>query len=169
MSAPSPQPALPEDISTLRLPIHPSPATPSRWRSLVPLAVLIIVAAGIWAAASRTQEAMWFLPADYVPDPKSSTVTVMVQEPGCDSGAPPSITRPHVDLSATTATIAVRTRARWMLSANCLGEPPTSLTVDLGQPLGDRTLIDAYGDLDDTWNPIEIRDPSLRAPAAAQR
>jgi len=133
------------------------------------IAVLLIIAVGIGAAASRTQEAMWFLPADYVPDPASSTVVVMVQEVGCDSGTPPRITRPRVELTGRTATIAVHTRARWMLSANCLGEPETPLTVNLGQPLGDRVLVDAYGDLDDDWNPIEIRNPRLQAPAAAQR
>lgn len=169
MGEPGADHAHPGDASPLRMPTHRPRPRPTRRRRVAAVAVLAVTVAGTWGVASRTQEAMWFLPAGYVPDPTSSTVTVMVQELGCDSGAPPRIVRPRVDLDETTATIAVSTRARWELSGSCLGEAPTPLTVDLGEPLGDRVLVDAHGHLDDTWVPVEVRDPGLQAPAAADR
>jgi hypothetical protein len=172
VSEPGARPALPEDpgdASTLRIPTHPPRAPRRRWPRVVRAAVLAVLVAGVWALASRTQEAVWFLAADQVPDPSSSTVTVLVDEVGCSSGERPSIPRPRVELGETTVTIAVRTRARLALGQSCPAVPPTPVTVDLGEPLGDRTLVDAYGDLDDAYGPIESYDPRLRAPAAAQR
>lgn len=139
MSEPGARPAHPEDpgdASTLRIPTYPPRAPRRRWPQVVRAAVLAVLVAGVWALASRTQGAVWFLAADQVPDPASSTLTVLVEEVGCSSGERPSTTRPRVELGETTVTIAVRTRARLALSQSCPAVPPTPVTVDLGEPLG---------------------------------
>jgi len=143
-----------------------------RFRLTASLVVLLLVAGGC-AVLSRTQEAAWYLPADYRPDPASTSVTIYVEEQGCASGQTPSITRPRVQLSASTVTIAVRTRARFALTQSCQSNPLTPVTVDLGEPLGDRLLVDAYDDLMGDIAPVpqggSILRPPYEPPLAAQR
>jgi len=139
-----------------------------RFRMVVSLVALLVLAGG-FAALSRTQEAVWYLPANFQANPVSTSVTVYVSEQGCTSGQAPSITKPQVKLTESTVTIAVRTRERFAFGQSCPGNPLTPVRVDLSEPLGNRVLIDAYGDL------IEGRAPTgdvvsvFKSPPAAQR
>ena len=139
-----------------------------RFRVRALLVVLLVVAGG-YATLSRTQEAVWVLPASFHADPTSTSLTIFVVEQGCTSGQAPSITEPEVELGASTVTIAVRTRERFALSGSCPSNPPTPVEVELGEPLGDRVLVDAYGDLAEGTAPTgEVISP-WRSPLAAQR
>jgi len=117
------------------------------------LLVVLAVTAGGYAVLSRTQEAHWSLPVDSHVDPASTSVTILVQEQGCSSGQVPSIAKPQVELGATSVTIAVRTRERLALTQSCQSNPGEPYEVDLGEPLGDRALIDAYGGFADNTGP----------------
>ncbi|MEH3076702.1 MAG: hypothetical protein PGN11_08455 [Quadrisphaera sp.] len=118
------------------------------------LLVVLAVTAGGFAVLSRTQEAHWSLPLNARVDPASTSVTILVEEQGCSSGQVPSIAKPQVELGATSVTIAVRTRERVALTQSCQSNPGTPYEVDLGEPLGDRALIDAYGGVAYNIGPI---------------
>jgi len=117
-----------------------------RFRVAALLVVLLVIAGG-HAALSRTQEADWYLPANYQADPAGTSLMILVVEQGCSSGQAPSITEPQVQLGESTVTIAVRTRSRLALTQSCQEIPPTPVEVELGEPLGDRNLVDAYNGL----------------------
>lgn len=103
---------------------------------------------------TTTEPATWFLPAGYVPDPGATSVQVLVEAQGCTSGkgAADRMAPPQVEVTTTQVRIAVAT---YIVKGpqNCPGHPMAPLTVELGQPLGDRTLVDVNGAIDDTHAP----------------
>ncbi len=126
------------------------------------ITVLVLTVVG------RTQEAVWYLPEGYVPDPGSETVNILVYELDCTSGqgAAGNTTEPRVSLTSTTVVIEVRTYLR--RGGNCLGHPLAPVEVSLGEPLGTRELVDGNGTADDDSNPHEsIFEGNQIPPAAA--
>lgn len=97
-----------------------------------------------------TDPATWFLPEGFAPDPAATSVEVLVNEPSCTSGqgAEGNTAPPVVEVTSTEVRIAVSTYIR-KGAQGCPGHPLAPLVVDLGQPLGDRTLVDVNGRVDD--------------------
>lgn len=118
---------------------------PPRWA-----VVLTVLVAGttvaLTALGHRTTPATWYLPAGHVPNAASSTLDVLVLEVDCSSGkgAAGDLAPPEVTTTADTVVVEVRTYVR-IGAQNCLGSKMAPLTVDLGEPLGDRVLVDPHG------------------------
>lgn len=152
-------------------PQHPPVAASIRRRQrFVLLAAITTVAAG-WAALwANSQEAVWFLPADYVAEPASSSITVLVREMGCSSGqgAAGRMLPAAVHVTPTEVVIGVQTRKRYG-AQNCQNHPLAPLKVNLGQPLGDRVLVDAHGTIDDAYCPPRDCLGGVQVPAASPR
>ncbi|TNM64560.1 hypothetical protein FHN55_13670 [Streptomyces sp. NP160] len=111
-----------------------------------------------------TEPAVWFLPAGFVPDPSATSVTVLVYEQGCTSGqgADGNTAPPEVDVTPTQVRIAVSTYIR-KGDQGCPNHPTAPLAVELGEPLGDRQLVDVNGRVDDgvgegvdLWGDVQV-------------
>ncbi len=129
-----------------------APITMRAARRLVP--AVGGAAAAVLLTACGTQPATWFLPAGFIIDPAATTVEVLVDEQGCTSGdgAAGNTAEPVVELTATEVRIAVTTFAR-RSAQTCPGHPLSPVAVELGQPVGDRTLVDVHGAVDDDLAP----------------
>lgn len=116
----------------------------------------------------QTQPATWFLPAGFVLDPAASSVEVLVAEQGCTSGqgAGGNTAEPVVEVTGTEVRIAVATFVR-RGPQNCPGHPLAPLAVDLGQPLGNRALVDVHGGIDDDLAPPESSWGDITVPPVA--
>ncbi len=115
----------------------------------------------------ETEPATWFLPAGFVPDPAATSVEVLVDEQGCTSGegAESNTAEPVVEVTDDEVRIAVSTFVR-RGPQTCPGHPLAPLVVDLGQPLGDRALVDVHGSIDDELAPAESRYDGITVPPA---
>lgn len=119
----------------------------TKWRLPTLLAAgALLIGLAAFALTHRTTAATWYLPGDYVADPSSSTLQVLVLEVGCSSGkgAAGNIARPRVTVTNDSVTINVRTYVRYG-AQNCQGSTMAPLEIDIGVPLGARKLIDANG------------------------
>ena len=116
-----------------------------------------------------TEPAVWFLPAGSTPDPAATSVEVLVDEQGCTSGegAAGNTAEPVVEVTGTEVRIAVSTYIR-KGGQNCPGHPLAPLVVELGLPLGSRTLVDAHGAVDDDIAAPTERYGDVVVPPAAQ-
>lgn len=86
----------------------------------------------------------WLLPADANITSDSTTIEVLVNEQACHGSQPTELERivpPEItaDDETVTVTIAVVPPTG---DQTCPGIPPVPYTVDLGEPLGDRQLLD---------------------------
>ncbi|TNM64559.1 hypothetical protein FHN55_13665 [Streptomyces sp. NP160] len=101
-----------------------------------------------------TEAATWFLPAGWVADPSATSVDVLVEAQGCTGGkgAVGRLADPVVEVTPTEVRISTPV---YILKdgQTCPGHPMAPLTVELGQPLGDRTLVDVNGTIDDDTAP----------------
>ena len=115
-----------------------------------------------------TEPAVWFLPAGFVADPGASSVEVLVAEQGCASGAGAegNTAEPVVEVTGTEVRIAVATFVRRGPQA-CPGHPLAPLVVDIGQPIGERALVDVHGGIDDQYAPPESIYGDITVPPAA--
>ncbi|WP_170131556.1 hypothetical protein [Quadrisphaera granulorum] len=95
-----------------------------------------------------TEPAFWYLPAGWTADPTATSIEVTVDSPQCASGVNPGerMAPPQVEVTDTQVRIAVST---YILKGpqTCPGHGTAPLVVELGQPLGDRTLVDVNGAL----------------------
>jgi hypothetical protein len=100
----------------------------------------------------------WVTDPDSAPDPQSSTLDVLVMERSCANGEPPigREIRPVVLLGQDEVEIVVLIEPVKGM-ANCPGNPWYATTIDLGEPLGDRTLVDRHVSpgLTRPWPPTE--------------
>lgn len=89
--------------------------------------------------------ATWVTDPDSAPDPRSSTLDVLVMERSCANGEPPigREIRPVV-LSGEDALEIVVLIEEVKGGANCPGNPWHATTIELGEPLGERTLVDRH-------------------------
>lgn len=99
---------------------------------------------------TSTEPAFWYLPAGWVADPAATSVEVVVDSPQCASGVAPGerMAPPQVEVTDSQVRIAVSTYIR-KGAQSCLGHGTSSVVVDLGQPLGDRELVDVNGALEE--------------------
>ena len=118
-----------------------------------------------------TDPAVWFLPADSLPTPESTSVSVLVDQRACVNNTDPQsgLAAPEVEVTDTEVRIAIGAYIR-KGPQGCPASPLTPLVVDLGQPLGGRTLVDVNGAVDDesVTPPEQIYGgPSIVVPASA--
>lgn len=91
-------------------------------------------------------EASWTLdPEEPVPDPRTRIFTALVTERDCASGRPSvgRVVGPLVLLTADRVFVAFGVTPLGDGMHTCQGNPSTPTVVDLGEPLGNRLLIDA--------------------------
>jgi hypothetical protein len=86
----------------------------------------------------------WLDPAAPPPTATATKVRALIESPMCASGRSPEgrIEPPTFDL--TDAAVTISFEIRWPSGAgqDCQGIPPFPITIDLPEPLGDRTLLD---------------------------
>jgi hypothetical protein len=89
--------------------------------------------------------ATWVTDPDSAPDPGSSTLDVLVMERSCANGEPPigREIRPVVLPGEETVEIVVLIEHVTGM-ANCPGNPWYATTIDIGEPLGERPLVDRH-------------------------
>lgn len=99
------------------------------------------------------------LDPDVEPDPASSTISVVAWERACASGrAPEGRGVQAVVMDADEQTVAVVILVEPVHGdAECPGNPSFSFEVDLGEPLGERTVLDASVDppFERPWPPTQ--------------
>lgn len=93
------------------------------------------------------QAARWSLPADEAVGPETTEFTALVTEVDCASGQSSEgrIVGPEIEFTPDAVIIEFRVRPLGGAQA-CPGNPPTPVRVQLGQPLGDRRLLDGSVD-----------------------
>jgi len=98
--------------------------------------------------------ASWWVDPQAEPiGPDSESIPALVLERACAGGdtAEGRISPPTIVYGATEVTITIT--VRWLGEATCPGHPPTPYTIELAEPLGDRTLAD--GGSFPLGNPLE--------------
>lgn len=87
----------------------------------------------------------WVTDPDSAPDPQSSTLDLLIMERSCANGEPPigREIRPVVLPGEETLEIVVLIE-EVKGGANCPGNPWHATTIDIGEPLGERTLVDRH-------------------------
>lgn len=86
--------------------------------------------------------AEWTLAGD-PPGPEATAVTILVSEYSCHDGTTAQrLTTPEVEYRDDAVVITTRVEPPEGDAFTCVGYPPTELTVELDEPLGDRRLLD---------------------------
>ena len=79
-----------------------------------------------------------------IPSPADTSLELFVHERACASGQSAEGRIELVDLTITTDQVQMQVGVRPPDGdQDCQGNPPTPFTVDLGEPLGDREIVDA--------------------------
>ncbi len=86
----------------------------------------------------------WWLPeGEPKPGPATRTFEALVQERACASGRPADARIVGPDIVGVNDLVLVTFAVRPLEGGqNCQGNPASRVTVDLGEPLGGRTLLD---------------------------
>lgn len=116
-----------------------------RVRGVLALALVAMTVAGCGGVELQPLDAPLTVTLDPAspPDPASSMVALLVTEAACNSGEPATgRIEARVVLKAATVEVEVGIRPRGG-DQECPGNPPTPFLIDLGEPLGDRMLLDA--------------------------
>lgn len=87
--------------------------------------------------------ATWRLSPDEAPTSDSRTIRVLLTERACASGRSPEgrVLEPQIEYRVDAIFITLRVRSR-AGAQECPGNPEYPLTIELGEPLGDRALVD---------------------------
>lgn len=85
----------------------------------------------------------WLLPGEPRPGPATRTFEALVSERACASGRPADGRIAGPDVVGVNLLVLVTFAVRPLEGVqNCQGNPASRVTVDLGEPLGNRTLLD---------------------------
>lgn len=87
--------------------------------------------------------ATWRLSPDEAPTSDSRTIRVLLTERACASGRSPEgrVLEPQIEYRVDAIFITLRVRSR-AGAQECPGNPEYPLMIELGEPLGDRALVD---------------------------
>jgi hypothetical protein len=99
-------------------------------------------------------DATWTIDPARPPTADSSTFTALVMRAGCNGGQTGQVLRPGIEVGDTEV-IVTFTVERMEGVATCQGNDTVPYEVDLGEPLGDRQLVDGI-----------CRKPSMEGSAA---
>lgn len=100
--------------------------------------VLGLLCAG---CGSDDSPAVWELAPDARVTGESSTLPVLVSRVGCSSGVQGEVQAPDVELSATEVVVTFRISPE-INGGTCEGVPGVAFDLVLGEPLGERSLVD---------------------------
>lgn len=88
------------------------------------------------------EAAVWEVdPAEEI-DESSTTFTALVSRLGCNGGVTGQVLDPVVESDATQVVVRFAVAPKEPGAANCQGNDLVPVEVDLGEPLGDRSLVD---------------------------
>ena len=92
---------------------------------------------GVDAEGSR---AVWFIDSANPPTSEDHSFTALVSRVGCNSGVTGPVDKPVVDV--TDSMIVISFTVEPSNEGTCPGNDSVPYLVDLGQPIGDRELVD---------------------------
>lgn len=95
--------------------------------------------------------AVWWPDPDRPYDSQSRVLHVLATDPSCASGQPTGDRLQPPTVRATGQAVVISFAAKPVIGSQlCPGHPPTAYQIDLGQPIGDRQLLDGG-----VWPPAE--------------
>jgi hypothetical protein len=106
--------------------------------------VLIGVLAGCGELFDDTASATWVVSPNQDLGSDTSTFAVLVTRVGCNGGLTGEVTPPDLSLDETQVVLTFRVRPDEPESATCPGNDAVPYEVALGEPLGDRKLVDGF-------------------------
>jgi len=86
--------------------------------------------------------AVWRIDQNSPPSPSSSSISVLVTRLGCSGGVTGRVLQPGVVFGDDSITVTFTVEAAAPGAYTCPGNPAVPLVIDLGQPLGQRSLVD---------------------------
>jgi hypothetical protein len=105
---------------------------------------LIVIALALTGCASMglepSETGVWQLQAD--PAPSSTSIEVGVSRLECASGVTGDLREPRVTTEVDRIVITTPVADNGSDDGECPGNDVVPLTVDIGEPIGDRTLVD---------------------------
>lgn len=101
-----------------------------------------ILAAPVAACGSTGDVAVWDLGPGQRLGPSSTTFIALVSRFGCNSGVTGEVLAPEVRLEEAEVVVKFRVMPETRGPADCPSNNQVSYEVDLGEPLGDRALVD---------------------------
>ncbi|MDJ1114725.1 hypothetical protein [Microbacterium dauci] len=105
---------------------------------------LVVVALALTGCASMglapSETGVWELEAD--PSPSSTSIEVGVSRLECASGVTGELSEPRVTAEDDRIVITTPVADNGSDDGECPGNDVVPLTVDLGEPIGERTLVD---------------------------
>lgn len=108
----------------------------------VAVALLLVGAWWFVSRGPRPEAAQWVLDPSFTPAPDATRIPVLVQEAACASGQP-ATGRLHVHVRYSSAQVTIDVRVTPLLGSGTCQAVVTPLVVNLREPLGTRTLVDA--------------------------
>ncbi len=101
--------------------------------------VIAVVVTRVWRDA---EPATWQVDPSFVPQADSTQIPILVFERACSSGAP-TTGRMEVDIGYTPTAVTIGIDVTPLGGDQDCVLVPTPYVVELGEPLGDRQLVDA--------------------------
>lgn len=86
--------------------------------------------------------AVWELAPDQRLQPSSTTFTALVSRLGCSSGVTGEVLAPEIRLTESEVVVIFSVAPLEARSGTCQGNDQVPYQVELGEPLGDRALVD---------------------------
>ena len=97
---------------------------------------------GSTGSGSAGDAAVWVLGPDPRLAPSAATFTALVSRLGCNDGVTGEVLPPEIQRSGTEVVVTFRVRPKQDGAASCPSNNDVAFDVDLGEPLGDRALVD---------------------------
>jgi hypothetical protein len=101
--------------------------------------VITAVVTRVWRDA---EPATWQVDPSFVPQADSTQIPILVFERACSSGTP-TTGRMHVDIDYTSTAVTIGIDVTPLSGDQECVLVPSPYVVELGEPLGDRRLVDA--------------------------
>ena len=94
------------------------------------------------SAAADEQTAVWKIDPNTPPMPASERFIALVARLACNDGVTGEVLPPDVAIRRTEVVITFKVAPAKPGFHNCLGNHPVAQSVNVGQPIGDRQLVD---------------------------
>lgn len=88
--------------------------------------------------------ATWTFADGRPPSSADSTLHVLVTRSGCNDGETGRVLRPGIEFTSDTIVLTFTVEAVDPSTKECIENGPVPYEVELGQPLGDRTVVPGY-------------------------
>jgi hypothetical protein len=116
-------------------------------RALAGLAVLVLAMAACSPSDDRSDAnpgdpAVWYTDPQQDLRPESTTVTALVSRMACNNGVTGEVLAPKIDMGPSEIVITFQVAPKQPGEATCPSNAGVPYEVDLGEPIGQRTLVD---------------------------